>query len=171
MPPWIQQVAEQRLPDVVKGVEWWFSLLDKKGRTRWGTRSRVLIYKLFLWFAIFSYLIKIYFPNGFADKLVNKDSLDKILKAEVFVNSNGQLRAAHLILGYTPILSSFQAPKCVIRARDPRLYLVNMDLMPSLLIGFAQVFHKDYPRQALCRGCCKYGERICMGIPTSRNLW
>ncbi|KAK9999873.1 hypothetical protein SO802_019476 [Lithocarpus litseifolius] len=31
--------------------------------------------------------------------LVNKDSLDKILKAEVFVNSEGQLHVAHLILG------------------------------------------------------------------------
>ena len=43
-------------------------------------------------------MIKFYFPDEFADKhatepnfnLVNKDSLDKILKVEVFVNSNGQ---------------------------------------------------------------------------------
>ena len=62
------------------------------------------------------------FPNGFADKnvavpnfsLVNQPNLDKILKAEVFVHSDGQLRAAHLILRYTSISKSFQALKCVI---------------------------------------------------------
>ena len=55
------------------------------------------------------------FLNGFADKhaavpnfsLVNQTSLDKILKAKVFVYSNSQLRTAHLILGYTLLSSSF----------------------------------------------------------------
>ena len=38
---------------------------------------------------------------------------------EVFVNeADGQLRVAHIILGYTPISFTFQAPKCVIRAKD-----------------------------------------------------
>ena len=49
--------------------------------------------------------------NGFADRrytkpnlrLVNKASLDKLLKAKIYVNeADGQLRAAPLILGYTP---------------------------------------------------------------------
>ena len=70
------------------------------------------------------------FLYGFVDKhaaipnfnLVNQPSLDKILKAEVFVRSDGQLRAAHLILGYKPLSSSFQASKCQIKARDPRLH-------------------------------------------------
>ena len=39
--------------------------------------------------------------------MVNKDSLKRILKVEGFVNLDGQLQAAHLILGYTPISSSF----------------------------------------------------------------
>ena len=40
--------------------------------------------------------------------LVNKASLDNFLKAEVFVNEdNNQLRATHLILGYTPISRAF----------------------------------------------------------------
>ncbi|XP_075661484.1 uncharacterized protein LOC142631245 [Castanea sativa] len=39
--------------------------------------------------------------------LVNQLSLDEILKAEVFVPSDSQLRAAHLILGYTPISKGF----------------------------------------------------------------
>ena len=37
-------------------------------------------------------------------RLVNKASLDKILQAEMYINeSDDQLRAAHLILGYIPI--------------------------------------------------------------------
>ena len=54
--------------------------------------------------------------NGFADRcytkpnlrLVNKASLDRLLKAEIYVNkADGQLRAAHLILGYTPLSFAF----------------------------------------------------------------
>ena len=54
--------------------------------------------------------------NGFTDrrytkpniKLVNKASLDRVLKAEIYVNeADDQLRAAHLILGYTPLSSAF----------------------------------------------------------------
>ena len=89
------------------------------------------------------FLTIFYFTDGFADKraakpnfnLVNKDSLEKILKAEVFVNLDGQLRAAHLILGYMPILFSFQAPKCVIRARDPRLHRISIAAPGFLLPG------------------------------------
>ena len=55
-----------------------------------------------------------FFLNGFVDKnatvpnfsLVNQMSLDKILKAEVFIHSEGQLRVAHLILDYTRISKS-----------------------------------------------------------------
>ena len=59
--------------------------------------------------------------------LVNKASLDRILQSEVYVNeSDGQLRAAHLILEYTPISREFQAPRCVIRAKDPRLHRISV---------------------------------------------
>ena len=40
--------------------------------------------------------------------------------------ADGQLRAAHLILGYTPLSFPFQAPKYVIRARDPRLQRISV---------------------------------------------
>ena len=40
--------------------------------------------------------------------------------------ANGQLRAAHLIFGYTPLSLAFQAPKCVIRAIDCRLQRINV---------------------------------------------
>ena len=83
------------------------------------------------------------FLNCFADhhaavpnfSLVNKQSLDKILQAKVFVHKDSQLQAAHLILGYTPISSSFQAPKCVIRAKDPRLHLINVVVLSFLNPG------------------------------------
>ena len=53
--------------------------------------------------------------------------MDKILQAEVFVNKDdGQLRVAHLILGYTPISHAFQAPKCVIKAHDPCLHRISI---------------------------------------------
>ena len=67
--------------------------------------------------------------------LVNQPSLDKILKAEVFIHSDGQLRVAHLILGYTPLSSNFRAPKCVIKAKDPRLHLINIAMPGFLNLG------------------------------------
>ena len=66
---------------------------------------------------------------------VNKESLDTILKTEVFVHSDGQLRAAHLILGYTPISKSFLAPKCVIKAKDPCLHRISVAAPSFLLLG------------------------------------
>ena len=82
-------------------------------------------------------------PNGLADKNatipnfnhVNQPNLDKIPKAEVFVHSDDQLRAAHIILGYTLLSSSFQAPKCVIKAKDPRLHLINVAVPSFLNLG------------------------------------
>ena len=59
--------------------------------------------------------------------LVNKASLDRILQSEVYVNeANGQLRAAHLILGYKPISRVFQALRCVIRAKDPQFHRISV---------------------------------------------
>ena len=45
----------------------------------------------------------------------------------MYVNeANGQLRAVHLILEYTPISCTFQAPKCVIKAKDPQLHRISV---------------------------------------------
>ena len=82
------------------------------------------------------------FANGFANKntaipnfsLVKQQSLDKILKAEVFIHIDGQLRAAHLILDYIPISKSFQALRCVIKAKDPRLHRISV-AAPGFLIS------------------------------------
>ena len=73
--------------------------------------------------------------NGFADpnsttplfRLVNRASLDRILQSEVYVDeADDQLRAAHLILGYMPISCAFQALRCVMRAKDPRLHRISV---------------------------------------------
>ena len=40
--------------------------------------------------------------------------------------ADGQLRVAHLILGYMPISRAFQALRCVIKARDPRLHRISV---------------------------------------------
>ncbi|XP_030963642.1 probable LRR receptor-like serine/threonine-protein kinase At3g47570 [Quercus lobata] len=65
--------------------------------------------------------------------LVNQPSLDKILKAEVFVHNDGQLRVAHLILGYTPISKSYQALKCIIKVNDPRLHWISVAALGFLI--------------------------------------
>ena len=50
-----------------------------------------------------------------------------MLQAKIYVNkADGQLRAAHLILGYTPLSFAFQVPKYVIKARDPQLCCISV---------------------------------------------
>ena len=57
---------------------------------------------------------------------MNQQSLDKILNAKVFVHTNDQLKVAYLILDDIPISKSFQAPRCVIKARDPHLHRISV---------------------------------------------
>ena len=66
--------------------------------------------------------------------LVNEADLNKILQFEIFLHSDGQLRAAHVILGYKLISTSFQSPKNVIKAKDPWLHQINVAI-PGFLIG------------------------------------
>ena len=48
--------------------------------------------------------------------------LETVLQAAVFVNDeDGQVRAAHKILGYAPIQKSFADPRHAINASHPRL--------------------------------------------------
>ena len=90
----------------------------------WYSHCCLLVLKLFL-----------VVPTDIADpraitpslRLVNKASLDRVLQAEIYVNeSDGQLRAAHLILGYNPISRAVQAPSCMISAKDPRLRRISV---------------------------------------------
>ena len=82
------------------------------------------------------------FPNGFTNKhvavpnfnLVNQPSLDKMLKAEMFVHSDGQLRATNHILSYNLLTSSFQVPKCVIKVKDSCLHQISVAALGFLTI-------------------------------------
>ena len=118
----------------------WPPLLNGKGATRCGSRSRIndLLFTLHLCCLTFNNLYIMPFADRCATEpnfsLVNRESLDKILKAEMFINENdGQLQAAHLILGITSISHAFQAPKCVIKAHDPRLHRINVAVEGFLL--------------------------------------
>ena len=54
--------------------------------------------------------------------LVNRVDLETVLQAAVFVNDgHGQVRAAHKILGYSPVQKSFANARHVISASRPRL--------------------------------------------------
>ena len=149
----------------------WPSLPNERGDTRWGLRSRLIISKsfpshflLFVFVYEFSFnshcfLLTIFFvfPNGFADKntvvsnfsLVNQPSLDKILKVEVLIHSDNQLRTAYLILGYTPISTSFQASKCVIKAKDPCLYRISVVVLGFSLPTLSQKATQSNPATAV----------------------
>nr|POE52479.1 hypothetical protein CFP56_77091 [Quercus suber] len=61
--------------------------------------------------------------------LVNHEDLNRILQSEIFLHKDEQLRAAHVILGYKPISSSFQSPKHIIKAKDPRLPLIDVAVL------------------------------------------
>lgn len=79
--------------------------------------------------------------DGFVDKhsiipnlnLVDVPDLTKILKSEIFIHSNRQLRVVHIFLGYNPFSSSFQAPNYVIKARDPLLHQINVVVLGFLV--------------------------------------
>ena len=72
----------------------------------------------------------------FADKVhtaprinfVNVPALNYLLRSEIYVTEDGQLRAAHLVLGYQPLSSSYQAVGHAIRAGSPRLARIDVSV-------------------------------------------
>ena len=79
------------------------------------------------------------FSDVFANKrhiapklsLVNVAGLNKVLRSEVFVSEERQLRAIHLILDFKPLLENFQDVGHAIRAGDPLLARIDV-----LVLGF-----------------------------------
>ena len=53
--------------------------------------------------------------------LVNVQGLNKVLRSEIFISEDRQLRAVHLILDFEPLLNQFQDADQAIIAGDPRL--------------------------------------------------
>ena len=64
---------------------------------------------------------------------VNFKDLNRILRAEIFLHRDGQLRVAHVILGYKPSTKRFQNLKNVIKAKDPHLALIDVAVLGFLL--------------------------------------
>jgi len=60
--------------------------------------------------------------------LVNILSLNKLLRSEIFISEDRQLRAVHLILDYEPLSSTFQDASQAIRASDPRLARIDVSV-------------------------------------------
>ena len=58
--------------------------------------------------------------------LINVPALNYLLRSQIFVNDNKQLRAAHLVLDYEPLSRSFQDVGNAIRANDYRLTRIDM---------------------------------------------
>lgn len=57
---------------------------------------------------------------------MNVPALNYLLRSEIYATEDGQLRAAHLVLGYQPLSSAFQAISHAIRAGSPRLARINV---------------------------------------------
>ena len=75
---------------------------------------------------------------------MNIPALNYLLRSEIYVAEDGQLRTCHLVLGYRPLTRAFQAIGHAIRAGSPRLaridvskpkFLAREDLKPVVLLG------------------------------------
>ena len=100
---------------------------------------------------IFIYLIMIFSSNVFADKqhvgpklnLVNVPAFNKLLRSDIFVSEDGQLRAVHLVFDFKPLSNAFQDVGQVIRAGDPRIHQINVS-RPDFL-AWLDLPPVDYP--------------------------
>ena len=57
---------------------------------------------------------------------VNVAALNKVLRSEIFVSEDGQLRAVHLVLDFEPLSNAFQEAGQAIRAGDPRIHWIDI---------------------------------------------
>ena len=82
----------------------------------------------------FDFLTVLYFSAMLADKnqvaprlsFSNVAALNFLLRSEIFVSEDGQLRAIHLILEFDPISKIFQEVRHAIGAGDPRLARIDI---------------------------------------------
>ena len=58
--------------------------------------------------------------------LTNVAALNYLLRSRIFMNDDGQLRVAHLILDYEPLSRNFQEVDNAIKANDYRLARIDM---------------------------------------------
>ena len=62
----------------------------------------------------------------------NVQALNYLLRLEIFVSENGQLRVTHLILDYEPLFRIFQDVGQAIRARSSRLAWIDVSKLGFL---------------------------------------
>ena len=67
--------------------------------------------------------------------LINVPALNYLLRSQIFMNDDGQLRAAHLILDYEPLLRSFLDVGNAIKANDYRLARIDVS-RPNFLAPY-----------------------------------
>ena len=69
-------------------------------------------------------------------RFVEVRDLNRILQSEVYIHSDGQLWAFHLILSYIPSYKGFQDPDDTLRAKHPLFPYINIWLkgfLPNIL--------------------------------------
>ena len=99
--------------------------------------SEIFFFNLESPFCNYTFVFRIFADKNFTApnfNFVNEPDLTRILQFEIFLHTNRQLCAVHVILGYKPISSSFQSPKYIIKAKDPRLQQINI-IVPGFLIS------------------------------------
>ena len=113
----------------------------------------------------------------FADKrhiaprlsLVNVVDLNKVLRSEVFVSEDRQLRVVHLILDFKPISNNFQEVGHAIRSSDPRLrqidvfiprFLARKDIVPVELPSQRAIPEATVPREETASSRLSFEEDI-----------
>ena len=87
--------------------------------------------------------------------LVNVTDLNKVLRSEVFVSEDEQLRAVHLILDFVLLLDAFQDIGNAIEAGNPRLCRIDVSVLGFLaredLPSVELPLHRALPRAAASR--------------------
>ena len=80
---------------------------------------------------------------------MNFHDLNRILRSEIFLHKDSQLRAVHILLGFEPISKHFQSPKNVIRAKDRQLTLIDVAVSGFLLTDPSSAGTQDAQLSAL----------------------
>ena len=75
--------------------------------------------------------------------LINVPTLNYLLRSQIFMNDDGQLRAAHLILNYEPLSRSFLDVSNAIRANDFRL--ARIDVSRPHFLALHDLLLVDHP--------------------------
>ena len=133
-------------------------LFSKRSRFFDPDHVTISLSSYFLLVMNFSFLFTFCFSATFANKghvaprlsLTNVATLNYLLRSEIFVSEDRQLRAVHLILDFQPISEIYQDVGNVIRMGDPRLAQIDIsrpnflarDNLPPVALPLPQILPK-----------------------------